>query len=192
MDKIFILYSDNIANKAFEIFEALDHDQSESADYFKEKCCEVSPSLLITLRDKRLGNEGRTLLHNASRNGSLLAVLSLLRLGHKVDIYDSCVSKRTPLMDAILVKQIEVCVVLIEGGASLFTQDVNNENALHYAARTGSLRLIKSIITASRLQSDKLSNLTNSRSIKKQLPEDLSSNEAIKEYLKAFRYFSNL
>jgi ankyrin repeat protein len=183
----FVLHSEKIEHKAFEIFEALDFDNSAASEFFKEKCAELPYFQLIDLRDKRLGNEGRTLLHNAARKGSLTAVLTLLRLNHPVDPVDSCISKVTPLMDAILNKNIEVSVILIEHGASVMMSDINAENSFHYCARAGSSRLLRSIISASKLSKEMVMACASSRTTKQQLPEDLAKNAVVKEILKGLR-----
>ena len=184
---MFQLQTEKLDLKAFEIFEALDYDTSESADYFKEKASELPPSSLVSLRDKRPGCEGRTLLHNAARRGSLAAVLTLIRAGHAVETVDSCVSKVTPLMDAITWRHMEVAVVLIEAGASLFTQDINGENAFHYLARSGSCKVLRDLLTAISCSKEVIMNCANVRSIKRQLPEDLAANGMMKEILTGMR-----
>jgi hypothetical protein len=187
----FLLHSDLKDQKAFEVFEALDCDDSENADYFKEKCAEFPHAKLIMLRDKRFGNEGRTLLHNAARKGSLSAVLALIRMGHAVEPFDTCVSKVTPLMDAILAKSMEVAVVLIEAGANVFTTDVNGENSFHYAARGGSARILRGIISASKLNKDQIMYAASCLTIKKQLPEKLATSSMVKEILIGLRTYGH-
>jgi ankyrin repeat protein len=184
---IFQLHGEKLANKAFEIFESLDYDNSESADFFKEKCSEMPSSQLIALRDPRLGNEGRTLLHNAARKGSLSAVLSLIRAGHAIEPYDSCVSKVTPLMDAITFGHIEVAVVLIEAGSSLFTADVNRENGFHYAARAGNSRMLRSIVASSKFNRESCIKCASQTTIKKRLPEELATTPMMKEIMRGLR-----
>jgi ankyrin repeat protein len=183
----FVLHSEKIEHKAFEIFEALDFDNSFSSEFFKEKCAELPYFQLIDLRDKRLGNEGRTLLHNAARKGSVTAVLTLLRMGHVSNPVDSCISKVTPLMDAILNNNIEVSVILVEHGASLTMCDINGENSFHYCARAGSSRLLRSVISASRFSKELIMTCASSKTIKQQLPEDLAKNAVVKEILKGLR-----
>ena len=136
MATMFISQSQKLDERALDIFEALDLDNGETCEYFKQKCNEVPTDVLIKLRDKRIGNEGRTLLHNAARSGSLSAVLHLIRLGHAIEPTDSSLSKITPLMDAITAQNVEIAIVLVESGANIFQQDVNGENSLHYAARS--------------------------------------------------------
>jgi hypothetical protein len=183
----FILQRDKQNQKCFAIFEALDYDFSESADYFREKTADLPPKTLIKLRDIRPGNEGRTLLHNAARNGSLPIVLSLIRYGHQIDAWDSCVSKVTPLMDAILNCHVEVAIVLIEAGADLFKEDINGENGLHYAARTGNCRLLRNILSVCGLNRIKIMELASSKTVKKQLPEDVATTPMIREILEGLR-----
>lgn len=183
----FVLQREKLNQRCFMIFEALDHDASETADYFKERTADIDPKALINLRDVRSGNEGRTLLHNASRKGSLQVVLSLIRSGHKVDVFDSCVSQVTPLMDAIVNSQVEIAIVLIEAGADIATPDINGENALHYCARSGNCRMLRNIVSASGYNRSQIMELSAKKSIKKQLPEDIAKNAMIKEILVGLR-----
>jgi ankyrin repeat protein len=188
---MFVSQAQKKDERALDIFEALDLDNGDTCDYFKEKCNEVTPDQLISLRDKRMGNEGRTLLHNAARAGSLSAVLHLLRLGHAVEPTDSSLSRVTPLMDAIAAQNVEIAIVLVESGANLASQDVNGENALHYAARCGSTRMVKWIIKASGLPRDEIQNLTRSTNIRLKFPEDVAANSMTKDVLVNFREFGN-
>ena len=91
--------------------------------------------VLLQTHDGRSGFEGKTLLHQASSLGNNEVVRYLISLGHPIDIIDSSSSKVTPLMDAIGQDLISTCVLLVESGARLELQDINNENAFHYAAR---------------------------------------------------------
>ncbi len=185
----FILHSQKLQVQAYELFEALEYDTSDSADFFKEKASDVSQSTLVSLRDRRPGNEGRTLLHNAARKGSLSAVLFLIRAGHPIEPIDSCVSKRTPLHEAIAYKHLEVAVVLIEAGASLLTADVNRENAIHYAARSGSAKILRALLTSAGISGDRerVKELMQTQTIKRRLPEDIAGNEMIRTILKGLR-----
>lgn len=185
---MFISLAEKTNQAALDIFEALDLDNGESADYLKERCRHVPKEILINLRDKRFGNEGRTLLHNAARYGSLSAVLFLIRMGHDIEPIDSSVSKITPLMDAISNMHIEIAVVLVEYGSRLSTADINGENALHYAARTGCSRLIKWLVKAANLSKLEIQSVASSTNIKLKFPEDLASpNSLTKEVLTSFR-----
>ena len=113
-------------------------DQSNAVS-FKKLAAQIIQSygtdVLLQTHDERNGFEGKTLLHQASRLGSNEIVRHLISLGHAVDVIDSSSSKTTPLMDAIAQDFIETCVILVECGARLELQDINNENVFHYAAR---------------------------------------------------------
>ena len=188
---MFASQAQKLDERALEIFEALDLDNGDTSEYFKQKCNEVPKEILISLRDKRIGNEGRTLLHNAARSGSLSAVLHLLRLGHAVEPTDSSLSKVTPLMDAISCQHVEIAIVLVESGASLSGQDVNGENALHYSARCGSSRMVKWLIKAAGLSKEEVQEIASSTNIRLKFPEDLASNSMTKDVLVNFRQQGN-
>ncbi len=184
---MFVSLADKIDQTAVEIFEALDLDSGDSSEYLKEKCNDIPKETLIRLRDKRFGNEGRTLLHNAARCGSLSTVLFLIRLGHEIEPIDSSLSKITPLMDAISNQFIEIAIVLVEYGAQLTTQDINGENALHYVARTGCSRLVKWLIKAANLSKAQIQEVASTSNIKLKFPEDLASNSLTREVLVSLR-----
>jgi ankyrin repeat protein len=184
---MFVSQAQKLDERALDIFEALDLDSGDSCEYFKQKCSLVSTDVLITLRDKRVGNEGRTLLHNAARRGSLSATLHLLRLGHAVEPTDSSLSRITPLMDAVANEHVEIAIVLVESGASIFLQDVNGENALHYAARAGSSRMVKWLLKASGITKEQIQELTATTNIRLKFPEDLAVNSMTKDVLVNFR-----
>lgn len=188
---MFVSQAQKLDERALEIFEALDLDNGDTSEYFKQKCNEVPKDILISLRDKRIGNEGRTLLHNAARCGSLPAVLHLLRLGHAVEPTDSSLSKITPLMDAIAAQNVEIAIVLVESGSSLSRQDVNGENALHYAARSGSSRMVKWLIKAAGLSKEEVQEVTSNTNIRLKFPEDLASNSMTKDVLTNYRELGN-
>lgn len=184
---MFVSQAQKLDERALDIFEALDLDSGDTCEYFKQKCSLVPTEVLITLRDKRMGNEGRTLLHNAARCGSLSATLHLIRLGHAVEPTDSSLSRVTPLMDAITNEHVEIAIVLVESGASIFFQDVNGENALHYAARAGSSRMVKWLLKASGLTKEQIQDLTATTNIRLKFPEDLAANSMTKDVLVNFR-----
>lgn len=188
---MFVSQAQKLDEKALEIFEALDLDGGETCEYFKQKCSSVPTEVLITLRDKRVGNEGRTLLHNSARCGSLAATLHLIRLGHALDPTDSSLSRITPLMDAITNEHVEIAIVLVESGANIFFQDVNGENALHYAARSGSSRMVKWLIKAAGLTKEQVQELTATTNIRLRFPEDLTVNSMTKDVLVNFRKQGN-
>lgn len=184
---MFVLQSQLLDQKSLEIFEALDQDSSQTADYFQEKCNEIAPQKLIALRDKRLGNEGRTLLHNAARKGSLPAVLHLVRAGHPVELIDSSVSRITPMMNAIQYDNIDIAVILLEAGASLLATDTNGENALHYVARSGSFRMLKALIAAAGFTAQQNRDCVSQLNAKRKFPEDLARNPRMVALLRHLR-----
>lgn len=183
---MFISSAEKLDLQAYEIFEALDL-QDENDEYFKEKSKEIPTEVLVSLRDKRSGFEGRTLLHNAARSGALAAVLHLIRLGHSVTCYDSSQTLVTPLMDAIKYNRIEIAIVLVEHGADLTTQDINGENALHYAARSNSSRMIKFLIKAAGFSVDQCKAVASVTNVKRKFPEDLCKGSVTREILENFR-----
>ena len=174
------------AKHAIDIFEALDLEVP-SGEFFVKKCKEMPKEYILNLRDIRPGNYGRTLLHNAARNGKLSAVLFLIRMGCAVDLIDSRLGGVTPLMDAITFKNIDIAVVLVEAGASVSKVDTNGENALHYAARAGSTRTIRGLLKAANLRTDEIQELASATNIKLQFPEDLAQNSMVKDVLVNFR-----
>ena len=161
----------------------------DSSDFsgFKKLSKTLGAEVLISTRDDREGFEKKTLLHQASRLGHNELVTYLLEIGHAVDPMDSSNSGQTPLMEAVRMNFTETAVLLIEAGASLSTQDVNNENAMHYAARNGSSKLIQRIIKAADLSRDAIQNLMTSVDIKRRLPEDLASRSLAREVLTNYR-----
>ena len=127
------------------------------------------------------------LLFFAFRLGCNEIVSFLLGMGHAVDPIDSSASKMTPLMEAIENNFLETAVLLVDSGASLASQDINNENAFHYAARNGSAKLIKLITRSADLSRDNLRALCCVVDIKLRFPEDLSSRSLAREVLVCFR-----
>ena len=182
----FISVAETVAKKSNGIFEALDMGDV-AVDYFKEKCEELSRETLIKLRDKRAGNEGKSLLHIAARGGVLPAVLYLVNIGHPIDLFDSSLTRKTALMDAIESKKLEIVIVLVESGADLSKTDINNENAFHYAARSGSSRIIKWMTKASNLQPSEIQEYAGATNIRLKFPEDLAENYLTQEILTNYR-----
>ena len=183
-------------------------------------CSQYGTDMVITTRDDREGFEGKTLLHHAARMGNNEIVGILIGMGHPVDSTDSSNSRITPLMEAITRNFIETAVILIESGANLGAQDINMENAFHYAARyyaiaspiflstaypifmhpllnihigrNGSSKLIRMIAKASDLSSGQLQELMCVTDIKKRFPEDLASKSLAAGVLKNFRQFGTV
>lgn len=184
---MFLSLAEKNDQNSYDLFEALDLGE-ESSEYFKEKCDNFpNTNFLVKLRDKRWGNEGRTLLHNAARLGHLPASLYLIRLSHEIEAIDSCLTKVTPLMDAISSRNVEIAIILVESGSKITTSDINGENALHYAARTGSVRMIKWLIKASNLSREDIQQCASATNIKLKFPEDLASTSTARDVLINFR-----
>lgn len=182
----YVSVAETVAKKSNEIFEALDMGEA-AVDYFKEKCEELPRKTLLQLRDKRVGNEGKSLLHIAARGGVLPAVLYLVNIGHPIDVFDSSLTRKTALMDAIEAKNTEIAIVLVESGAELSKVDINNENAYHYAARSNSSRIIKWMTKAANLQPLEIQQCTGATSIKLKFPEDLTESYLCQEILTNYR-----
>jgi len=108
-------------------------------------------------------------------------------MGHAVDPIDSSSSKMTPLLEAIENNFLSIATLLVESGASLAFQDINHENAFHYAARNGSAKLIKMLAKAADLSRENLKALCCVVDIKLRFPEDLSSKSLAREVLVDYR-----
>jgi ankyrin repeat protein len=185
----FASVAEHVAEQSVELFESLDLEVAN--DFFVDNCNEMPDDLIVSLRDVRKGNKGRTLLHNAARNGKINAVLYLIRKGCTIDTVDSQLSEKTPLMDAIALKHFDIAIVLVEAGADISKQDVNGEHALHYAARGGSTRMIRSLLKAARTQCEGIQELCAVTNIKLQFPEDVATCAMAKEVLVRLREFGN-
>ena len=144
-------------------------------------------NLVRQARDRRIGYEGRTLLHNAARLGKLNAVRYLLSIQHPVDPVDSSVSLLTPIMDAVAFHFSEIAITLATAGANLAHQDIQGENVLHYTARSGSARLIVDIIRASGLSTAAIQATVSACNVKLKFPEDVAMNSHCREVLKEYR-----
>lgn len=172
------------------LFETL---ESGDVNFFCDKCDKVEKEfgiqVILNARDNRLGFEGRTLLHNATRysHSTLGAVQYLLQKGYNVDVTDSSVSLVTPLMDAILANSISAALLLVQAGASLYTQDYSGENALHYCARNGSTVMIHKILQAAELTPNAISQLCSQTNVKLKFPEDVAKYTLTKEVLIDYR-----
>ena len=172
------------------LFETL---ESGDVKFFCEKCEKVEKEfglqVILNARDNRLGFEGRTLLHNASRysQSTLGVVQYLLHKGYSVDVTDSSVSLITPLMDAILANSVQSAVSLVQAGANIYAQDMSGENALHYCARIGSSIMIHKILQAAELSPSGIQELLSQTNVKLKFPEDVAKNQLTREVLKDYR-----
>ena len=166
----------------FEILTAIPVEEKSFIEHV-EKLGNID---LSNLRDNRLGYECKTLLHHACRVGNLRIARYLVNKGHAVDVFDTSVQLKTPLMLAIEHGHIDVAAYLVQSSASLSIQDVRMENALHYAARS-SCRMVKSIIKASGLDNYQLQSIASVTNIKLLFPEDVAAFSITKENLVCLR-----
>ena len=90
-------------------------------------------------------------------------------------------------MEAIQFNHSDIAITLVKAGASLSHQDVNNENAFHYAARNGSSKLIKDLVKISEISSEYLKSLVCILDIKQRFPEDLATKSLAREVLMNYR-----
>ena len=172
------------------LFETL---ESGDVKFFCDKCDKIEKEyniqVILNARDSRLGFEGRTLLHNASRysHSTLGAGQYLIQKGSNVDATDSSVSVITPLMDAILANSVQSAISLVQAGANLYAQDMSGENALHYCARNGSTIMIHKILQAAELSPSGIQELLSQTNVKLKFPEDVAKNQLTREVLKDYR-----
>ena len=113
-------------------------------------------------------------MHHASRIGNSRIARYLVNKGHVIDIFDTSVQLKTPLMLAIENGHLDLAVYLVNSSASLSIQDIRLENALHYAARN-SCRMVKAIVKASGLDPYQLQSIASVTNIKLLFPEDVAS-----------------
>jgi ankyrin repeat protein len=125
---------------------------------------------------------GLTLLHETARLGYQTAVQHLISIGHDINPIDSSVSRMTPLLEAITSNQLEIVGLLIRCGASLSMQDVREENAFHYAARSGA-RMVKCLVKNCNLSKEVIQHLVSVTNVKLKFPEDVAANALTKEIL---------
>ena len=154
---------------------------------FKKLSDYLGADVVLATRDVREGFEGKTFLHSAARMGRIDFVSYLIDLQHPIDPFDCSCTKLTPLMEAIQGNFIETAILLIESGASVSYQDINMENAFHYAARNGSSKMIKLMIKAAGISKDEIKGLLSVTDIKRRFPEDLATKSLAREVLLNFR-----
>lgn len=172
--------------KLFESQIKANMDEHHDISLFVEQLDKFKDCDLASIRDTSVGFEGKTLLHHACKMGNMRMVRHLLAKGHKVEVYDTSLSLKTPLMQAIESGFINISALLVQSGASLETVDIRNENALHWAARS-SCRILKSIVQASGLGYAQLQSLASATNIKLLFAEDVALNPIIKEALVSLR-----
>jgi ankyrin repeat protein len=182
MSTKFVTRRDIDEAKRAELFMALDNTDAHCAT-FKALCGDVSRDVVCKARDVRPNWRGRTLLHNASRDGKLPAVVYLLNIGHEVDAIDSCVSLITPIMDAILLHRTEIAILLAKAGASFAKQDMSGENVFHCMARAGNCRMLLSLIEAAGISMEDVRDLASVTNVRLKFPEDVAANSMIRQVL---------
>lgn len=164
------------------------HPDNPKCKSFLDQCNNLDREIILSTRDRRMEFHNLTLLHIAARMGLTKAIEHLLSVGQEIDIIDTSVSLRTPLLEAIAARQEEAVFMLIKFGAQLSHQDINGENSFHYAAKVGSrmLRVLYSNCDINRANIQKLLSVTN---IKLQFPEDRAINSITKDILIELRQY---
>ena len=89
-------------------------------------------------------NDGKNLLHIASRHSSIEITRLLLDHGVNLNAFDTC--GETPLHDASSKGQITVVVLLIEHGADVNARNKSGSTPLHKAARGGRLEIVQLLL----------------------------------------------
>ncbi|ETW09645.1 hypothetical protein H310_00171 [Aphanomyces invadans] len=118
------------------IMLAVKYGHADVAEYLLTK----APTLATT---------GRSLLHEAARNGMASTVEKLILYGMAVNHQDADF-RRTPLHEAILSGHAPTIQLLIDQSpkASLNYQDARGATALHYAAKKGDRSAVRSLLHA--------------------------------------------
>ena len=178
-------YPSNRRKLQKELFVTLGSDDKNQEEFIK-KCQSLDVEIVISARDSRMGSEGRTLLHSASKFGCITAVKHLVSIGHDVDSIDSSASLVTPLQEAVSANHVKLACLLVEAGANLFHLDIRNENSIHYAARVGS-RITIGLLKSSKLPKEKIQELLSTPNVRHNFPEDLACSDLTREVLHNFR-----
>lgn len=167
------------------LFALLKSGDADCAEFFI-KCEEIDKGRVLSARDRNDGYESFTLLHESAMFGYTNAIKYLLNSGADIDVHDSSVSKRTPLMMAIENGHFEAVALLARHGANLALQDSKGENAIHYAARSG-VRMIRMLLCNSALNGHDIKTLLCSANYKHKFPEDVGCNSHVREVLSQLR-----
>ena len=91
-------------------------------------------------------HNGWTPLHLACLCGNRQSVCKILRLGGKASITKVADKYETPLHQAAYCGHVEIVSVLLDAGCPIDLQDLYGKNALHYAARGGSVEVIDFLV----------------------------------------------
>ena len=91
----------------------------------------------------------RTACHEAARAGAEELVRALCARGADVDARDA--HSRTPLIEAVRKKHAAVIsALLVDFGAAVSIKDERGDNALHFAAASGQMRVLRTSLLASK------------------------------------------
>jgi len=180
-----------------DLFESLEASGTDSAFFIdkleksieKEKLSEHnSRPLILGARDTRAGREGCTLLHSAARIGNFQVAQYLLQQPETiVDARNNSSSLVTPLMLAVSMCIFDIAEILALAGANLHLQDRNGENVFHYLARTGSAKTLKKLVELGQASARDVQQLASTANCNRRFPEDLASNQLLKEVLCSYR-----
>lgn len=176
-----MLRTPNLVNQQHSLFLSLDKNDPTCKNFLLA-CESLEKDQIIEARDMRTETAGLTLLHEAARLGSIVAIQHLLSIGHDINLIDTSVSRITPLFEAIASNHIEAVGLLIRYGASLSVQDIRGENAFHYAARSGA-RMVKCLVKYCNLSKEVIQHLVSVTNVKLKFPEDVAANALTKEIL---------
>lgn len=99
--------------------------------------------LQINQNSSKKNEHGWTALHFAANYGRLETVRLLSNDKSLVNLEAN--DKKTPLLKAAELGFHEICAVLVKAGANPAAKDEQGFNALHYAARTGKVEVVKSL-----------------------------------------------
>ena len=152
---------DSLARDLFESIEAMDASNVRMSDVkkslkgstndistFMKKLTAYSTKMgksILTVRDKREGREGDTLLHAAAKVGNLPVAAFLMENGLDVNAVDTSQTLCTPIFKAVVYGWFDLAYLLAKNGADLMHTDFNGENIFHYVARKNSAISIKEI-----------------------------------------------
>lgn len=90
---------------------------------------------------------GTTPLHFACRRGNT-EIGRLLINQCEIDINASDNANATPLHQAAIIGDSEIGKELIKHGADIFSKDIEDETALHFAAEEGSFDFIEALLNS--------------------------------------------
>ena len=167
------------------LFNLLRSGDSDCAEFFI-KCEEIEKDRVLSARDKSDGFECFTLLHESAILGYTNAIHYLLCSGANIDVFDSSISRRTPIMMAIENGKYDAVALLAKHGSNLSLQDSRGENAIHYAARN-SVKMIRILLKFTKGSGQDVKSLLCITNNKHKFPEDVGVNTHVREVLSRLR-----